>query len=273
MDDTMHGWRFDEAQTTNFDFEEHVDCPTSRLIESFILEAIELEECRTIIGPPGCGKSATAKRVVSENRHIRYVTATPSSSGLKAFLRNVCSTFGVYTSSLDNARIERDLWNELYRLLYNYPMALICDEAQNLDLKTLRTALFLHDQTGLPVILIGNSAVLNRTRTKQAAFDQIADRQGPPLEIDGISRRDVEAFGIHHKVEGREAYELLVNFGEEERSFRGVVRLLKRARSIAGPKSSIHLSHLQGAASELLGRSATKRLIGETEPKTLQVVT
>ncbi|MCP5074143.1 MAG: ATP-binding protein [Rhodobacteraceae bacterium] len=253
----------------DFDYNKHVDCPTGKLIYSTIREAVDRGECLTIIGPPGCGKSMAVKFAVSIDCNLRYVTATPASAGMKAFLWQVHGAFGVDSMRHSISGLQDNLWVALREIRREASVALIVDEAQNLDLKTLRTALFLHDEAGLLVILVGNSSVLKKTKTKDAAFDQLADRQGEPLRIPGITRGDIEAFGVLHNVEGVDAYALLVRYGLEEQSFRGVMRLLKSARSLAGSAGSIRHSHLKSALARMLGPAASKRLIKPKDQKVL----
>ena len=240
----------------------YIDTPTSRIIRARIEQADRPE---LIKGPPGIGKSATIEHIVATNPHFRFVRITPSRASLKAFFECVGDAFMIRVVARSLKECEDSLWHGLLR---RPDCRLIIDEAQNLNLDAMRSALALFDERQIPVIAVGNSAVLKRTQRRlYAAFDQLADRFGPPLEFTGITRDDVIAFGIAHDVEGKDAYDVLTRYGLEAQSFRQLVRLLEPARELAGSGRPIRFQHLKDALGLLCGPTAARRLIKQPDVK------
>lgn len=239
----------------------YIDTPTARLIRSRIKGATQPE---LVKGPPGVGKSAAIEYTVASDSRFRFVRITPARASVKAFLECVGAAFHIPVVSKSLKDSEADL---LAGLRFRHGCRLIIDEAQNLQLDALRTALNLYEESGIPIVAVGNSQVLKRQRAHGAVFDQLTDRFGPPLEIKGITRGDVHAFGTAHGVEGEDAYELLIRYGLEAQSLRQVLRLLTPAGELAGEGRPIRFKHLKDALAPLCGPTAARRLIKQPQVK------
>jgi DNA transposition AAA+ family ATPase len=87
--------------------------------------------------------------------------------------------------------------------LYSYEFAghaLIIDEAQNLNLQTIRHLLYLNDHAGLSMVFCGNQEVLTRATVDKGPFAQIGSRIGFRKELRTLAPDDADAitntFGV-----------------------------------------------------------------------------
>lgn len=239
-----------------------INTHTSRLIRDGVAHSIDRKSTVLIVGPPGIGKTATLLHIVEqEPTRARMIVVTPATKGVKAFLISVANAFNIMTVREQTHDIQQILCDRLWGLDHAY---LIIDEAQNLDLDAFRTALYLHEETKLPITFVGNPTTLRRVNSKAAAFEQISDRLYHRVELAGVIREDAIAFGVHHNVEGADAYDFLVRFGLKT-SLRQLDGLLWEARSRAGARGSIAIGHLVDALGDLRGPEIARDFLTQTK--------
>jgi DNA transposition AAA+ family ATPase len=197
---------------------------------------------------PGVGKTHAIRRLASEDHNFHTVTAGPTNRTPKTFLSDVAHALGMYSGS----RSAHDSFEMIKTHLYGYQDKIVAiDEAQNLDLETMRIMLEIYEETGVPIAFVGNFGVLRRTKVNRTDFDQIDDRIAFRLEIKNVHADDIRAFGIHYDIEFK-AHADLIKFGANK-SIRKLCHLLDEARILAGPKCPIRLEHLREAVTFLHG--------------------
>lgn len=237
-----------------------VDTHTARMMKAGIDHVLEVGSNLLIVGPPGIGKTATLNHIVQQDGSARLVTVAPANKGMKALLIAIAKVFGVHTGREQTHDIQEIVCD---RLCYFPDNLLLIDEAQNLELDAFRTALYLHEETGLPIVFVGNPTTLKRVYSKHAAFEQISDRLYRRIVLEGVTREDAIAFGVRHNVEGMAAYEYLVRFALKS-SIRQLEGMLQEARLQAGPKGSLCLDDLATALSRIRGPEIAQELLTAT---------
>jgi len=242
----------------------YLPTPTARGFCMFAAKLLADRKPGVIVAPPGSGKTMTLKQIASkEGGFVCSLKATRTSGRARTVLARIAGEFKIYVGAGNGFDIEHGLWTDLPRLAEGGHWLMI-DEAQHLDNDALRAVLDLNDEAGLPILLAGNADLLKRTKSSEAAFEQVKSRLRELPRPDGATRLDVDVLAVDRGVDGREAYRFLYQFGKGARGgydLRRIADLLREGRAVAGPSGPVRLKHLQKAVSLLYGDQALIRFI------------
>lgn len=201
-----------------------------------------------LVGPPGIGKTFSLSHYASEVPHTYMLTASPlSGNAARHLFRQLGNMLDPYRSIHGTSLIDLERW------LYEFDLrgyALIVDEAQNLNLQTIRHLLYLNDQAGMSLVFCGNDVVLNRTTVDTGPFAQVGSRVSYRRTLKAIQPADAEAITNTFGVEGLDAYALMRDAGERHHA-RGIVAVLQAARLLVGDGKTIKASHIRDVLNDL----------------------
>ncbi|MBZ9982461.1 MULTISPECIES: hypothetical protein [unclassified Mesorhizobium] len=125
------------------------------------------------------------------------------------------------------------------------------DEYQNFTPTVLRELLHLQERCGFALLLAGNTYRLAGTRRDIHAMNQIESRIGMRFEIGQPTREDCVRIGAEHNVEGADADEAIVIYGENT-SLRALCHLLQNCAPATSGDGNIRLPRIE---TMLRGRS------------------
>lgn len=206
-----------------------------------------------IIGKPGTGKT-TALRYLAAEIGAVYVQAAAAHRNLRGMYQMVLAAYGRSAPNTTEAELADRVYEEIGDR-YEVP-TLFLDEYQTLEPRSQRELLNIQETKCFGLVLAGNAETLAE-RKDTAALEQILDRLGMDLRLDGPTVDDCRNFCIEFNVEGKDAYAAVENFGGKT-NLRQLVALLEEARDIAGHVGSIQRKHLETAL--LLKRNARSAL-------------
>ncbi|MGX9148184.1 hypothetical protein [Mesorhizobium sp. 128a] len=139
---------------------------------------------------------------------------------------------------------------------YGPTRPLLVDEYQNFTPTVLRELLHLQERCGFALLLAGNTHRLAGTRRDIHAMDQIENRIGMRFEIGQPSREDCMRIGAEHNVEGADAYEAIVIYGENTS-----LRALCHLQNCAAATSDVGSIRLPRIETTLRGMSCGSDLL------------
>jgi DNA transposition AAA+ family ATPase len=189
---------------------------SARLIKETFETAVSspLVEPVAIIGDAGVGKTTALTHLAGTRSRVAFVTVTPTNRRLKAMLAMAVSAFAIYTDAFYAADLASVLEYNLPHLV-DAGWSLIVDEVQLLDIEAVFQLCKYTELFNLPLVLAGNSHALKRTRANASAIEQVRNRIGRWVVIDGVSADDIREFAVDANVEGRDAHELIVHYGRQ----------------------------------------------------------
>nr|BAN09566.1 conserved hypothetical protein [Mesorhizobium loti NZP2037] len=123
---------------------------------------------------------------------------------------------------------------------YGATRALLVDEYQNFTPAVLRELLHLQEYCGFALLLAGNTHRLAGTRRDTHAMDQLESRIGMRFEIGQPTREDCVRIGVEQNVDGADAYEAIVIYGENT-SLRALCHLLQNCAALTSGIGGIRL--------------------------------
>lgn len=212
--------------------------------------ACELGEMGAIVAAPGTGKTTTLNWYAGQHKGAACCVMNPAQSSMSQVLARLAAALDGPAPGLSAAEAHGHICRLAAR---RQPDAILIDEAQHLDDRSLDTIRCIHDETAVPVIFAGNESLRSRvSATKESAFAQFASRIGPQLVIGGTTAEDVAALAHHRGLEDREAISWLKKRCVGVAGLRMTSRLLTLAEGIA-KTGAIKLSHLKAAAAALGG--------------------
>ena len=176
----------------------------------------------------------------------------PAQSSMSQMLARVAKAIGLAADRTVAGRLH----GEICRFVRDRALqALLIDEAQHLEDRSLDELRCIHDQTRLPIVFAGNESLRARVTTESAAaFAQFTSRIGPRLEVKSAGAEDVAAMAGRYGITDELAVAWLAKRCTGTGGLRIVSRLVSVAKGAAG-KEPVRLSHLQRAASILGGAS------------------
>lgn len=150
-----------------------------------------------IYGAPGIGKTVTVTRWVENHPNSIFFTASPNIHNGRDVMEEILEAIGKKQTGRNKA-----LEKSIVQMLKGSNRAIIIDEAHFLRLSALETLRRIHDITDVPLILVGNPAIMdiiteqNKTLTGQffSRAVRIALDAKVPLE-------DVKKIVLQHGVQ------------------------------------------------------------------------
>lgn len=150
-----------------------------------------------IYGAPGIGKTVTVNRWVESHPNSIFFTASPNIHNGRDVMEEILEAIGKKQTGRNKA-----LEKSIVQILKGSNRAIIIDEAHFLRLSALETLRRIHDITDVPLILVGNPAIMdiiteqNKTLTGQffSRAVRIALDAKVPLE-------DVKKIVLQHGVQ------------------------------------------------------------------------
>lgn len=150
-----------------------------------------------IYGAPGIGKTVTVNRWVEGHPNSIFFTASPNIHNGRDVMEEILEAIGKKQTGRNKA-----LEKSIVQILKGSNRAIIIDEAHFLRLSALETLRRIHDITDVPLILVGNPAIMdiiteqNKTLTGQffSRAVRIALDAKVPLE-------DVKKIVLQHGVQ------------------------------------------------------------------------
>ena len=209
--------------------------------------ARELDCIGAIVGAPGVGKTSTLVWYAQKNKPgVRYCAMNPAQASMTAMLSRLCAALGVA------APYRR---SELHRAVCGWTRegesrALLIDEAQHLNQRSLDELRCIHDESGVAMVFAGNDRLRERINTRAAAFAQFTSRIGPRVEMGEPTVADARALARHYGIEQPGAVAFLEKRIGTPAGLRQLAHLLTLGRKLAGA-GVVRLSHLKQAAAVL----------------------
>lgn len=200
----------------------------------------------SVVGEPGVGKTTAAHEYAKRERRARCCVMNPVHDTMAGMLSLVCAAFYPCGAPVRSIELQEVICNAIRD---DRVTVLLVDEAQHLNARNLDHLRCIHDETEVPMVLLGNASLGSRFNTaRSAAFDQLASRIGPQLYIKASTQADLHAFARHAGVHEPKAIAFLETWNEGKLGLRQARLLLDVGRDFAG-ESDIKFDHLKQAAS------------------------
>lgn len=234
----------------------------SEEIASQLAGAREMAGLVMIAGAPGVGKTVTAKQYAADHPRTWYACMDGTTSGAPTMLIALLEAVGVTEAKGSPQGLKR----RLLSILTEAKSLLIVDEAQHLStsaLEVLRAVYDAGEPFGLGVAIMGNELAYTRVGTAgtKAEFAQVSsrfdDRQyiaaPPSLDASALAKAWADVNGEIITKRELEFAELIAS---KPGGLRNVHKTMKQAIVAArGAQQPLSIEHLQGAFTQLSGRS------------------
>lgn len=198
-----------------------------------------------VVGPAGCGKTATFQEFKRQYRHTILVTADVT-------VRSVGAILVLISKQLEgvnrNSGTYSALLQKICEHLKNSRRLLVVDEAHFLSWEGFEAVRKINDCGGVGVVFAGQEKLYEQMRGGRRAFqwDQIYSRIGVRCHIRDIEKEDVTMLVDNLCPEiDKKCREFLYNKAAGKGKFRIMTKLLQRAQRVA-------LRENQGVSMDLL---------------------
>lgn len=202
-----------------------------------------------LYGTSGTGKSEAAKHYAAIRTGVRIMTASPAERTLVPFLKRLARYCGIARP----VSAASDLTDAIIDKVKGSRGLIIIDEADHVDVTPVEQLRYIHDQTGIGAVLIGNDTVYSQltggARVTELAriYSRIGKRQRAtclPADIDAIAK----SCGIT----GRAEINFLRQIGSKPGHLRNVVQVIRQAGiRAAGKDAALSLDDLGTAWTNL----------------------
>lgn len=238
-----------------------VETSVYKRVEEAVNYTLNLRYPSVIRGPAGLGKTTALTCLHAKDPNAVLISASGMQKHLMQMMKLIADALDIHIH--DRGRNSYDVYASITMGVKEQAEAgkyLIIDEAHRMNLDTIREVFDLWEYYGLPIILCGNNEVAKKTKTRAGTFDQISSRLGKDVSLTRLEPHDFVLYGIERGVEGKEAYDALVNYGTKT-SMREVAQLLDAARLAAGERGSIKLDHITAAADYSFGSKKARTML------------
>jgi DNA transposition AAA+ family ATPase len=197
------------------------------------------------VGVSGVGKTGALRQYAATTPNAHMSTMHRGSRSPSTMLLEILKCMRVNTRS---ALTIQSLTDTIADRIGGVPTVLVVDEAQHLQDDSLEQLRYLHDMTGVGLLLSGNPEVLTRIGTRKAGFAQIHSRVSLPALYDKPYVEDVavlcNAWGVTHPKER----EFLAGIAERPGCLRNLSETLELATLTARAEEQDRtLDHMKAA--------------------------
>jgi len=154
-----------------------VETKVSNRILTLIQNAIELRSIGVVYGPAGVGKSMSLEAAHSIFPGSIMIRARATAKSLTRFAKLVALTMKI------KKRTAFDIEDALIEQLKGTDRPLFVDEAHHLTMDALEFLRDLHDECGIPIILVGTIDIEERVSDTKHWYGQFASRIGLRYDI------------------------------------------------------------------------------------------
>lgn len=176
-----------------------------------------------VYGNAGLGKTKTALYLSFQFDSI-YIRATNKMT-TKWFLEELAK-------ELDEIPrfFTADIFRQCVNVLKNKPQMIIVDEIDYLlsDFKTIETLRDLHDETGIPIVLVGMSLAKHKLKKHTHLFDRISEI----YQYTGFEYSDIKQI-VDEIAEVDMTKEVISIIHQKAKSFRKIVEMINTLENIA----------------------------------------
>ena len=150
-----------------------------------------------IYGAPGIGKTVTVNRWVETHPNSIFFTASPNIHNGRDVMEEILEAIGKKQTGRNKA-----LEKSIVQMLKGSNRAIIIDEAHFLRLSALETLRRIHDVTDVPLILVGNPAIMDIITEQNKTLTGQFFSRSTRISLDAkIPLADVKEIVLQHGVE------------------------------------------------------------------------
>lgn len=166
---------------------EIVETAVMRQVEFGLQYANDRNDVICIYGAPGIGKTVTLNSWVATHPNSIFFTASPNIHTGKDVMEEILEAMNKKRTGRN-----RVLEKAIIQVLNNSNRAIIIDEAHFLRLSALETLRRIHDTTNVPLILVGNPAIMdiiteqNKTLTGQFFSRAVRIALDPKVSLEDV---------------------------------------------------------------------------------------
>lgn len=172
-----------------------VETRNARLVWEAVDFACERRSMSLVIGHPGLGKTTGLKeryqRARRDGVEMMYVCANPAVR-LNSLAKSLCRRL-----ELPESGTAYDLTERLVAALRRRPVPLLLDEANHYNVACLEILRYLHDQVGLPIVLVGSAKLertLSETGPQRLELEQLQSRIGLVVHLAPLDYGEVRRY-------------------------------------------------------------------------------
>lgn len=150
-----------------------------------------------IYGAPGIGKTVTVNKWVETHPNSIFFTASPNIHNGRDVMEEILEAIGKKQTGRNKA-----LEKSIVQILKGSNRAIIIDEAHFLRLSALETLRRIHDVTEVPLILVGNPAIMDIITEQNKTLTGQFFSRSTRISLDAkIPLADVKKIVLQHGVE------------------------------------------------------------------------
>ena len=150
-----------------------------------------------IYGAPGIGKTVTVNKWVETHPNSIFFTASPNIHNGRDVMEEILEAIGKKQTGRNKA-----LEKSIVQMLKGSNRAIIIDEAHFLRLSALETLRRIHDVTEVPLILVGNPAIMDIITEQNKTLTGQFFSRSTRISLDAkIPLADVKKIVLQHGVE------------------------------------------------------------------------
>lgn len=206
----------------------YLETPTAKQCKTILNICFATGDMGAIVGPPGRGKTSTARQMAEENSRAYYICADETRSKASVIISEILMAIAlpIATRHIHNLRVLEDF-------LKNFPALIMIDEAQKLSMGAFEQLRSIHDRTGCGIVFMGNSKVISSLTggSRPGDFAQLSSRAGMRYTIPAkLPEEDatmlLDAMGIEHS----KTRAHLVGVAQSHGALRAMKKVIKHAR-------------------------------------------
>lgn len=202
-----------------------------------------------IYGASGAGKTRAVKHYATIRPNVWVLTASPADKTLVPFLKRLARAIGIG----DPGNGASEITDAIIAKVQGTGGLIVVDEADHVDLTAIEQLRFIHDQTRIGVVLVGNDVIYTNISggTRRAEFARLYSRVGKRQRA-FCTREDIEAVARSMAIAGREEIAFLKSIGLRSGALRNVIQVIQQAAiRAAGKGEDLSKDHLELAWNNL----------------------